>query len=62
MKNTISFAKTMVTGVDNMYPPADIADLEEDASVTATFRCFRDLALFEYCVNPLKTLTLKEYE
>ena len=26
------------------------------------FRCFKDLCLFEYCINPLKKISLHDYE
>ena len=65
MKTKFEQAKNMVQGYDNFTPPADIADLPEGATsrtLDPVTRCFRDLCLFEYCINPLKQISLHDYE
>ena len=64
MKTTISKAKSMYQGFDNFSVPSeyDVSSVLSPMQRNTPERCFRDLCIFEYCVNPLKNITLTEYE
>ena len=58
-------AKT-IYGFDNQLPPNKFCKLDRqiklDDENTEVYRCMRDICLFEHCVNPLKLISLVEYE
>lgn len=63
VKSAYFQGKSKVQGFDNFNPPEDAISMQSVFVETQEAkRCFRDLSLFEYCINPLKNISLKEYE